>query len=74
VDDLVKNLIKGATATVIQHLIGMSDETKVKALEKLLLLRLKLVTPRANGVIYSKLEVKADESGGYYVRYSYLRP
>jgi putative endopeptidase len=67
-DDLVKNLIK-AYGDSIQQLDWMSEETKVKALEKLASFTPKIGYP-SKWRDYSALEIKADDLVGNYLRYS----
>jgi putative endopeptidase len=67
-DDLVNNLIK-AYGDSIQQLDWMSEETKVKALEKLASFTPKIGYP-SKWRDYSGLEIKNDDLVGNYLRYS----
>lgn len=67
-DDLVKNLIK-AYGESIQQLDWMSDETKVKALEKLASFTPKIGYP-SKWRDYSSLVIKPDDLVGNYLRYA----
>lgn len=67
-DELVQNLIK-AYGESIQQLDWMSNETKVKALEKLAAFTPKIGYP-SKWRDYSGLEIKADDLVGNYLRYA----
>ncbi|MGO4893970.1 M13 family metallopeptidase [Flavobacterium sp. W21_SRS_FM6] len=67
-DELVQNLIK-AYGESIQQLDWMSEETKVKALEKLASFTPKIGYP-SKWRDYSGLEIKADDLVGNYLRYA----
>ncbi|HMC00132.1 MAG TPA: M13 family metallopeptidase [Flavobacteriaceae bacterium] len=67
-DKMIQNVIK-AFHNRITNVSWMSDETKEKAIEKLLALNVKIAYPDAgNWEDYSKLEINNKENGGSYIQ------